>query len=357
MIKLRFMVSTLLALLFVGDLLATEDSQLTLVVGNCRRAGGVKESNAKIVEQDKADFTHSKSFEGRVISVDICPLQPHLNYPHLVIDFANTSPDAILSKLNEVRPSRILFEWFPSCVTHNDGHNITPLLLLALKNAFEILAPGGELFIDHFPYTLSLPTESPEAFKALGQKIKPNNEHIRQAIDISKLKEPGIISRCLQLADPFTLHICREERLELRNYLMFRIKNNDAAFDDSECLFIKGRDQDINQLATCFASALSMDKTELMIRISNGMLYAYQDVKEEEQGYWDLFEQQYYMRTRGPLILEALFKIGFMVGDNAIQYHTKNPYNGRRHAWIISAKKAAAQALPTDSNIRQLGQD
>lgn len=338
--KLYFMIVALFTLLLPGDTLASEDTSLTLVVGNCRKPGGVKESTARLVEQDKADFTHSQSFKSRIISVDICPLQPHLTYPHLIIDFANTAPDKILLELDNIHPTRVFFEWFPSCLTRSPGRNITPLLLPALKNAFAILSPGGELIIDHSPYTLSLPDASSEAFKALGDKVQIDKKHLSKAVSsFDRIKEPGIISHFLQMADPFTLHICRQEKVEIRNCLMFRVKNDDSPYDDAQCQFIKGKDQDISLLVSRFASALGMDKIELMIRISNGMLYSSQDVKEEEHGYWDLFEQHYYMKTRGALILEALRNIGFITEDNTIQYHAINPHNKRKHAWLITAKK------------------
>jgi hypothetical protein len=276
-----------------------------------------------------------------VISVDICPLQPHLKkYPHLTIDFANTSSDKILLELANVHPTRVFFEWFPSCMTQSPGQNITPLLLPALKNAFAILSPGGELIIEHSPYTLSLPNASSEAFKASGEKVQINEKHLNKAVtSFDRIEEPGIISHFLQVADPFTIHICLQEKKEIRDCLMFRVKNDDSPYDDAQCQFIKGKDQDINRLVSQFSSALGMGKIELMIRISNGMLHSSRGVKEEEHGYWDLFEQHYYMKTREPLILEALRNIGFITEDNAIQYYEINPHNKRKHAWLISAKK------------------
>ncbi len=341
--KLHFMVAAFLALFLAEISLSAEEESLTLVIGNCRRPGGLKDSTAKLVGQDKADFTHTKSFKGRVVSVDICPLRPPYlgKHTHLTIDFAHESPDTILSGLKNISPTRVFFEWFPSCITQNPGKNITPLLLPALRNAFAILPPGGELIIDHSPYTLNLPDSFPEALKALqGEKVNVNTTHLREAITSpDRFKEPGITSHFLQNADPFTLHMCHQEQEEIRKCLMFRVKNDDAPYNDAQCQFIKGKDHVISQLASQFSSALNMDKIELMIRISNGMLYSSQGVKEEEHGYWDLFEQHYYMATRGSLIFQALRNIGFIVEEDAIQYHEVNPYNKRKHAWLISAKK------------------
>ncbi len=347
--KLYLMFSVLSTLLLINGSITCEDPSLNLVVGNCRRPGGLKESYARLVEQDRADFTHTQSFKGRVISVDICPLQPHLiRYPHLTMDFANATPQDILSKLN-THPSVVFFEWFPSCITESPGQNITPLLLPALKNAFEILSHGGKLIIDHNPYTLSLPDSSNEAFKTLvGEKVQAKKELVLKAVTLGvRLQEIGILSHFLQIADPFTLHICRQEKNELRNYLIFRIKESSKPFDDTKCLFIKGKCQTISELITVFSSALGMEMNELMSRISNGILYSAKGIHEEEQGYSDLFEQQYYMKTRAPLIVAALQDIGFVVKDNAIQYHKINPYNRRKLAWLISARKPAAVLVPT----------
>ena len=346
--KLYLMFSVLSTLLLINGSITCEDPALNLVVGNCRRPGGLKESYARLVEQDRADFTHTQSFEGQVISVDICPLQPHLiRYPHVTIDFANATPHDILSKLKK-HPSVVFLEWFPSCVTETPGQNITPLILPALKNAFAILSPGGKLIIDHSPYTISLPDSSTDAFKSLKEKVKANNLHVRKAMPSpERLSDVGIVSQSLQIADPFTIHICRQEKNELRNYLIFRIKESSKPFDDTKCLFIKGKCQTISELITVFSSALGMEMNELMSRISNGILYSAKGIHEEEQGYSDLFEQQYYMKTRAPLIVAALQDIGFVVKDNAIQYHEINPYNRRKLAWLISARKPAAVLVPT----------
>ena len=75
--------------------------------------------------------------------------------------------------------------------------------------------------------------------------------------------------------------------------------------------------------------------------MTGSVLYSFKNIKEEEQGYWDLFEQYYHVKTRGALMLEALRGIGFSVEEDAIQFHPVNPYNNRRHACIIKAKKGA----------------
>jgi len=312
---------------------------LTLIVGNCRHPGGVKPAVAKIVEQEQADFSHESSFSSKVLSVDICPLMESLTYPHLTIDFAGASSDTILSRLEGIQPNRIFFEWFPSCISGTPGQNASPLLLPALNNAFQIIARDGELIIDHFPYAFSLPSASSAAL----EKLSVNNTELfpRVSLTIEKhglSEREGVVSALLQKHDPFTLHICRGEHEELRNYLIFRIKNNkETTFEDSKCKFIKNKTKIIDGLVAQFAENLSMPQTELMIRISNGMLYSYQSTKEDKQGHWDLFEQHYYMKTRSSLITSKLQEIGF--SDIEIKYYPVNPYNKRKHAWLITAKK------------------
>lgn len=312
---------------------------LTLVVGNCRHPGGLKPAVGEIVEQEKGDFTHESSFGSNVLSVDICPLRGSLKtYPHLTIDFAGTSSDTILSRLGDVKPNRIFFEWFPSCVTGTLDQNATPLLLPALTNAFQIMAGDGELIIDHFPYAFSLMTDPLGALKKLSDCNKILSERVsRTLMKHGFSKREGVVSALLQKNDPFTLHICQGEHEELRSCLMFRIKNAGSTFDDSKCKFIKGKTAIINGLISQFSESLPMDETELMIRISNGILYSYQGTKEDEQGYWDLFEQHYYMKTRTSLITSKMQEIGF--SDVQINYHEVNPYNKRKHAWLITARK------------------
>lgn len=340
--KIYFMIAVLLTVNLIGHSFAADDTSLTLVVGNTRKAGGVNTAVAELVGQNEADFTHTQSFGGKVVSIDrgIPPKSlSKKKYPHLCVDFVETPPSGILGKLGNVHPACVFFEWFPSCVIGEPGKTITPLLLPALKNAFEILAPEGKVIIDHLPYTLSLPDDSRGGFEKLNS-IQANTAHLKEALgtELALLRQPGFISRRLQMADPFTLHVCRTEHQEIRNCLMFRVKNNDLPFNDAECKFIK--DADINNMVCEFASSFGReDKKNLMAEICNGMLLSYKGEHEELQGYWDLFEQHYYMKTRGPLVLNALRDIGFTVTNDAIQYYAENPYNKRKHAWLITATK------------------
>ena len=337
--KLILICAVLLGYSLAEKAFAAEDQDFTIVIGNTREPGGVKSSNAVIVKQDSADFTHTRSFTGEVVSIDLFELRSDLKYPHVVVDFVSTPAEEILGKLGR-QPTCAFFEWFPSCRSGDLDRLLEPNLLPALKNAFQIMRPGGAVIIDHYQYTLSLPDASSEAFAKLKSLDRVSQKYLSTAIrDFSRMHESGIISKFLQEADPFTLYTCQGEKQELRDCLFYRIKNNDKPFDDSQCTFIRGNDQDISNLLVRFSKALGMSKGELMIHICNGMLLASKGEQEDKQGYWDLFEQHYYMLTRGPLIVGALRKIGFEVEDSAIQYHEINPYNQRRHAWIIKVTK------------------
>lgn len=207
------------------------------------------------------------------------------------------------------------------------------------------------MIIDHSAYVLYLPNSFSDAFKTLlGEKVQVDQGHLRKATTShERLSECGILSHYLQIADPFTFHLCLQEKTELRDYLMFRVKNGKTPYNDASCQFIKGKCEDISRLVSGLASDLPMEMDELMIRISNGILYANKGIKEDEQGHWDLFEQHYYMKTRGPLILEALQRIGFVLENDPIQYHKINPYNRRKHAWIISARKPAQERVERET--------
>lgn len=328
--------------------------ELTLVVGNCRHAGGMNLAVGKIIGQAEGDFTHEKSFLGSdVLSVDICPLsgKERGKYPHAQVDFAKGNPLLIMEKIGGRTPGRIFFEWFPSCNT-GDGVKATALLMPALVNASKIVGSGGEIIIDHCPYAFSLPTDSSKALEALLEHNKTFHARVSKTFKTYETSEkfknlakrPGIVSALLQREDPFTIHISQGEHEELRSYLMFIYhklledgRNSSDSFDDSQCNFIKGKTEKIDQLLTQFAKDLDEEFYNLAALISNGMRYAYSNINEEQQGHWHLFEQKWYMLTRDSQIKSKLGDIGF--SDVEINYFPINPYNQRKYAWLIMAKK------------------
>jgi hypothetical protein len=348
--KIYYVIAAVFALALAGEPFTLEQpTELTLGVGNVRAGGGANKSVNELVGQEKGDFTHAHSFTGRVVSVDICPQRSQIQFDHLQLDFVNTSSPALLNRLSSVRPGRVFFEWFPSCVVGQPRNNITPLLLRALRNAFEILSPGGEVLIDHMPYVLSLPTVYSFAYKTIIEAKGMNETHVRNAIAVldfqkpgvvERLKEPGVMSRLLQEADPFTLHICREEHEQIREYLKFRYKNPSAPYDDSKSLFIQGRIQIIDEIISLIPDLDLYGVTNMVALVNNEQGYYFANQDDKPQGHWHLFEWGYYMKTRRSLIFKALRDIGFVVGeDTAIRFYPINPYNQRRYAWIISAKK------------------
>lgn len=226
------MIKNLSLLIFCGLFLfqnpsyASDDQELTLIVGNTRGKGGLKESVALLVGQDTADFTHTKSFQGRVVSLDIDKLPQEENYEHLVLDFAKTTPSVIFEALGNTHPTRIFFEWFPSYVINEPGNNMTPLLLPALKNAFDTLGHKGEIIIEHMPHSIYLPDDYTEALGKLLKDVKCDLKYLQKlAITTDERTLSGIMSKRLQKIDPFSLHVNEGLHMEMRAYLLAKAKN------------------------------------------------------------------------------------------------------------------------------------
>lgn len=309
--------------------------ELTLIVGNTREKGGVKKSLVELVGQEDADFTHKKSFPGDIVSVDIAPLLQQGPYKHLILDFVQTKPQQIMTSLGGIHPTRIFFEWFPSCVEREPGNNITPLLLPALKNAFELLADNGELIIEHMPHAVYLPDSSSQAVKSLLEETKIKPEYLKIAAPYpSRTQVSGVISQLLQKADPFTIHINRAVHDEIREYLKNKAKglaSSPQKYSDYKI---------IDQIINLFAQNFSVNVPTMAAMINNGLVGYYHERNEEYQGYFDLFDQHYYMRTQALSILQTLSGIGFKVDHDSIQYYAEpNSFNGRKHSWIIKAIK------------------
>lgn len=309
--------------------------QLTLVVGNTRKKGGVKESVAQLVGQEDADFTHTQSFKGRVVSLDLESPHEKKVYDHLVLDFIKTKPDQIIDALGS-HPARIFFEWLPSYVENESGNNITPLLLPALKNAFNILAVNGEVIIEHMPHAVYLPDEYTEALGTLIKEVKCDLKYLQISVASPIDKEiPGIISKRLQEADPFTLHVNRGLHMEMRAYLLDKAKNKVPTSPQKYTDY-----SIIDKGVEVFAKNFGVNKPTMAGMIQNGLVGHYAGKNQQYQGYFDLFDVYYYMETQRISILKTLSAIGF---ENAsIEYLPEpNPYNGRKHSWIIKAFKSS----------------
>lgn len=94
-----------------SDFLLTD---VTLVVGNRRIPGGVQSPLAEFVDQKNGDFTHTKSFGGKVISIDVSPVSGLFKACHKQIDFVSSTPEFLMEKINKDYISCVFFEWFPS---------------------------------------------------------------------------------------------------------------------------------------------------------------------------------------------------------------------------------------------------
>ncbi len=304
-------------------------SNATLVVGNVREAGGVEANMSNFVKQSSADFSHTSSFDGHVISVDMGPCrtrQPHIQGNWFDLPFKDNSQ------------SRIMFEWFPSC------DNLKPLLLPAIEKAFTVLEPGGELIIDHMPYSCVLPDDCADAFR----KIISNKLHLDVNVRGQIPKEPserykGILSEKYQHFDPFTFHRGERERVDIYNILVgLKRQYTDNIINRIPLnILIRPNIEDhqtnenaVNLTVHKMANILGATDTNACDRIILEM-----QGKNSLPPIYDVFEWVYYMYSRNNLIIARLRKMGFTVDENAIEYHETNPYNGRKHAWIIKTQK------------------
>ena len=298
----------------------------TLIVGCVRGPGRVQGSIAAIVRQKAADFSHRESFPGEnVISVDrgSCRTkQDHIEGNWLTLPFGHNSQKCVM------------FEWLPSCYPEE---SYTPLLLRSIQRAYEVLAPGAELIIDHMPYVISLPDDCNEAL----QKIR--SEGTVTPIDIMRnIPKPredryhGIISQLWQQYDPFTISRSYRERLDIFNIL--RSEQRKTSGEQRTVPNIQDRQTNITAVANSIEKLVEIFERDSSWVVSNLV----SEMKEEKTPMLlDMFEWIYGMYSRGPAMLEALRTMGFEVAADAVQYHEVNPSNGRLHAWIIKARKPA----------------
>ena len=295
----------------------------TLIVGCVRGPGGVNETISGIVNQAAANFSHASSFpDERVISVDVGPCRikrPHIQGDWLTLPFADNSQ------------TRVMFEWFPSS---NEMH--TPLLLLAVHKAHAVLAPGGQLILDHMPYLISLTGDCSEALKEIRPYVSPAllREHVLKKLPADpKDRYLGIVSKLWQEYDPFTMSMSRRERGDILQHLM--VKKMELEGESAETKFL---DRQTNPGAVDLSVAMLQG---IFGHDSLHMLTALiSEIKTTTfSELLNVFEWVYFMNARGPAMLDALRSMRFEVADDAIRYHEVNPYNGRRHAWIITVTK------------------
>ncbi|MBN9412821.1 MAG: hypothetical protein J0H12_02690 [Candidatus Paracaedimonas acanthamoebae] len=89
-----------------------------------------------------------------------------------------------------------------------------------------------------------------------------------------------------------------------------------------------------------FAENFGVNKPTMAGMIQNGLVGYYMENNHQYQGYFNLFDVYYYMETQKISILKTLREIGFK--NASIEYDSgPNPYNGRKHTWIIKASKSS----------------
>ena len=192
-----------------------EEAGATLVVGNVRRQGGMEPHMARIVGQEEADFTHRHSFKD-VTSLDVAPKGVRFKCKHVQADFLTVERRSLPAHLQT-----IFFEWFPSACSEEGSPKVNqPVLLSALRRAFELLPPGGHLVVDHFPYTKYLEGDPKAALMRLVRE-STNSSFVRENIltpmsAVAAIERPvGMVSHLLQAADPFTIHISMREKTDM----------------------------------------------------------------------------------------------------------------------------------------------
>jgi len=338
------------AFLVFSTLNCAEIEATTLVIGSRRMPGYVPNPINDLVKQQSANFTHTESFlDSKVVSVDMEPClldQPHIQGNWLDKNFPLEKGKNVI---------RILFEWFPSHYRTDippaliNTHQFKPLQLPSLYKAYEVLSPGGELIIDHIPYSLRLPSNYNAAIYHLeNQRISTKilRKYVCNKITEDKKNEPGIVSKLWQKYDPFSLSTSMRE---LEDILDFLKKNSRTTLDQQTDL--NAVSATIRELAkmTLTRELPTKRKTRKNLMRRKRLAIEKALIKEltEEitgsglkgSGMIKLFRWVYFMLSRGEGMLSALRKIGFEVDTNEILRTNPNPYTGRRHAWFIEAHK------------------
>jgi hypothetical protein len=187
------------------------------------------------------------------------------------------------------------------------------------------------------PYIISLPDACNEALQKIRSEGKLTPTDIMRKIPRApEHRYPGIISQLWQQYDPFTISRSYRERVDIFNIL--RSEQRKTSGEELTVPNIQDRQTNITAVAN------SIEKlVEIFARGSSWVISNLVSEMKEEKApmLLDMFEWIYGMYSRGPAMLEALRTIGFEVAADAMQYHEINPYNGRRHAWIIKARKPA----------------
>jgi len=282
-----------------------------VIVGNNRTAGSISfESISDIVDQENADFTYSASFPGqRVVSIDtqFCATEDE----HIQGDFTATQMFAPNSQ------NTVIFEWFPpSSMTTVANITIANSMTEALRKAFAILKPGGQLIIDNHPFF---------AF-AMEKEI------------------------AIQMHSPFALVLGIAEYSQIYNALCSSEKSQTLSLFSTQAylesvaliqkIFATDEATIVNTLRKLMENALNIlqqKKINVLLKsiISNPMGY--------------MFLWGYHAFSRSTIMGNCLKKIGFDTSESQVEFVNENPFNKRKWACLIHTVKPGIANSPTDS--------
>ena len=309
-----------------------KNGNFSLIVGNRRGpSSGTNSTISGIVKENEADFSHTKSFPlTKVVSVDIGALPDKQGFQHIKADWLEL-------KVPSNSVSNILFEWFPSCMLDTWQR----LLYDAVKKGFDCLRPDGQLFVDLQPYTCTLPSDPETALRDyLEEKRLEMVGKAGFTLVSPEKRTAGVCSRLMQNYDPFTMHFSRNEKLQILEEFLTKIGEYvdlGSDFQPDKATNLDAAEAAITYLTTIFKTS----KEALYKQIGDELNNPDTTVATSSPEYL-MFEWIYGMLSRKQGMLKALIDMGYK--DPESTYYGVNPFNGRCHAWIISATKSTTPA-------------
>lgn len=300
LVKYFVLASTLLIEIFPASI--EEDSVITdsvVVVGNKRKAGTVIDSVSDIVDQSGADFSYSKPIGGKeVVSVDLEACTT--GQPHIQGDFTTTKSFASGSQ------AMVIFEWFPP----SEATLLKNQMTLALKKAFEILKPGGELIIDSHPFFDFVTGFSP-------RKIE-----------------------ILQQLNPFSLVFDQVLLVEIQSFASGKATSKAELFQKSLNIVATILKKKPKRIQRKFGKLLSdVDQAE---KAGASLVKALQNTD------FYLFLWAYHSFSCNEIIAKCLKNIGFDISKSQIGIVKTNPFNQRKWAWMVSGVIKPIKEIPEE---------
>lgn len=257
-------------------------TDVVVVVGNNRKAGSVIDAIGNIVNQSDADFSYSKPIAGKsVVSVDVQACTT--SQPHVQEDFTITKRFASDSQ------SLVIFEWFPP----SEATLLKNPMTNALKKAFEILKPGGELIIDNHPNFVFV-----EGFTSKK-------------------------AQAMQSLNPFSLIINSALLVEIQSFIEGKVTSKADAFQKSLFIVTKILETKQEIIQERLKSLLiGFDQAVLLGALNDSTFY--------------MFLWAYHSFSCSDAMASCLKTIGFYVNNSQIGIVPINPFNKRKWAWMIS---------------------